>query len=132
MDVVLDQFGDFGLDDIASMVFSMIAASVIVFLLGFALKKKKRSGIFNDMTLSALVAAAVRVVMGSLPLAAAFVAIILAARIFVEPKYFSKNGLFTFIALIIGLICGARAVMVAIVVAIPLFLLLSIASRRDS
>lgn len=133
-EIVVDQFGDLSLFDVPAMIFAMIASAMIVYLLGFSLAHEDRTKVrWRSMFLAALVTAAVTVVKGSLPLAVAFAGILILANGLLADK--DQSGLsrsFLLLALVIGLICGARAVMVAVVAAVPIYLLLLLYARKSS
>jgi ABC-type transport system involved in multi-copper enzyme maturation permease subunit len=131
MQTLLDQFGDFSPYDLPSFLYAVLAAALIVWLLGFAvnasLEARER---WQAMLLSFIVAAVVALVKGSLPLAVISGAALLMVRN--VGGEFKGAPLYPLAAVVIGICCGARAVLIGFLLAVPLFLLLRLNNRKES
>ena len=116
-----DQFGLYTVYDLPLLLFAMLAAALLAWLSG---RLAGQSADAVGMALTAgLVAAAVHLVKGSLPLAVALVAVLLLAgrRVRDEGPAHEAGRL---VALVIGFGCGASAVIPMVIAWLPLTVLL--------
>lgn len=118
-----DQFGDLTFFDLPGLGISMIFSALLVFLLGFSMPADKRKGIVPyAATLAALVALLVSLGRTSMPAAVLIAGLMIMA--FPLLRTGDRNeGLFTFGAMVLGLGCGLKAVVIVALVLPILFLL---------
>lgn len=129
MHILTDQLGDFGLYDIPGLMFSVVIAALLAWILSFALKNVEDR--WRAMLLASLVAIGVSVCRASLPLAMSLVAVALLVRAYI-PSRPENNGYLMVAAGLLGFLCGARSSMIALLVLLPLFILLRAANSKSS
>ena len=126
---LFDQFGDLSFYDIPALGISMIAAVVLVFIMGFSMRKEDRSASLSQaMVLAASLALLATLGRNSLPLAVLCAGLMLFAFPLLR-KGERRQDLFTFTAMVIGLACGMNAVVIA-AIAMPILFLLNLRLRK--
>lgn len=117
---LMDQFGHFGLPQVGSLVFAVLVAAFLGWVLG-ALAAQQPKAIARDLAIWAATAAlGVGLVRSQLPLALALVAVALLASV---GRADGRSGVLRAGALVLGLGCGSGAALVTFIVAVPYFLL---------
>lgn len=121
--MIADQMGAFTTHDIGGALLSVMVAALIAFIAG--LLAGDRSGARGLAVLAALVAFAVVLVRGSVPLAIALVAValVLAPRGGRE-EGFGRSSLLRLMAAVAGLGCGAGGALLAALLVLPVSFLL--------
>jgi hypothetical protein len=124
--IIADQMGAFTPHDIGGALFSVLLAATLAFLL--ALMLRASSGVSPRMlaVLAAIVAFAVVLVRGSVPLSIALVGLLLLVRPGVREVQdrWTAKGLLQLAAVAIGLGCGSSAGLIVLLLVIPVALLL--------
>lgn len=126
---LMDHVGHFGLPQIGGLLFAVIVAALLGWVLG-SVAARTQAHTARELALwSATTAFAVGMVRSQLPLALALVAIALLASV---GRSEGRPGLLRTGALVLGLGCGSGATLVTLVVALPYFLIVRWASRTQA
>lgn len=129
---LVDQFGDMSLYDIPVMLLSMLAAGLLAGALGFALPKESRGmALKSGAFIAAMFAFAGVLSRGSLPIAVLIGSAIVLGGVLLRGADESFGvRLHRLLALLVGVACGVKAAAIAAIAAVPLFILLFLASKK--
>jgi hypothetical protein len=124
---VVDHMGHFTMYDLPGAIFALVMAAILTLVLTVIMGGEARSSARELVVWSSSAALALVLVRGQLPVAVAFLALVLLARPGGDER---QRGVLFFAALIIGMGCGSGAALVTAVLTVPFALVGRWASTR--